>query len=113
MARDADRVMSLFEDEADLLIGIAGECRDREAMERYVVAGTTASYTLRWDRLETVVFHADADTLGFAAFGDMIVTEAGSERRLPFRMTFLAVRTSNGWKLRHLHGSIPTVVAAH
>jgi len=46
--------------------------------------------------------------LGFAAFGEIIVSLGSDERRAPIRLTIFAVRTPSGWRLRQFHGSIPS-----
>jgi hypothetical protein len=50
--------------------------------------------------------HSTDDAVGFAAFGDAVVAEDGSEWRKPIRMTGLAGREVGRW-LRQFHGSIP------
>jgi hypothetical protein len=54
-----------------------------------------------------VPFHRTEDTVGFAAFGHVVLVVDGSEVRHPIRMTGLAVRRDGGWRLRQFHGSIP------
>jgi hypothetical protein len=53
--------------------------------------------------------HRTEDTIAFAAFGDVVLAEDGSELRQPIRMTGLAVRAGEHWGLQHFHGSIPFV----
>jgi hypothetical protein len=52
-------------------------------------------------------FHRAEEAVGFAAFGDVVLVEDGSEWRKPIRMTGLAVREGGRWRLRQFHGSIP------
>ena len=51
---------------------------------------------------------ATARAIGFGAHGEIVVTEDGLERRAAFRLSILASRSGDGWRLRHFHGSIPS-----
>jgi hypothetical protein len=57
---------------------------------------------------DVVPFHESAETLGFAGFGEIVVSDGTRERRAPIRLTVLAIRTPDGWRLRQFHGSIPS-----
>ena len=100
-SRDADRLVALF-DEPTVLIGTAGDGRDRDGLLRYVDA-VVSSEPFRWEWAEVVPFFRDGDSLGFAAFGELVA----GELRAPIRATFFAVETPGGWRLRQFHGSIP------
>lgn len=100
-SRDVDRLLALFDDPA-LLIGAAGDGRDRDGLIRYLTAVTTEE-PFRWEWEEIVPFHRDETSLGFAAFGEIVSGEA----RAPIRATVLAVETPAGWRIREFHGSIP------
>jgi uncharacterized protein (TIGR02246 family) len=106
-ARDPEALVSLFDDPA-VLIGTAGDGRSPEALRRYLTAVATHPGSLRWEWLEVVPFHEDAGSLGFAAFGDVVLSEGNSERRAPIRVTIFAVESPDGWRLRQFHGSIPS-----
>jgi uncharacterized protein (TIGR02246 family) len=106
-ARDADALVSLFDDPA-VLIGSAGDGRDPEALRRYLTAVATDPEALRWEWREVVPFHQDPGSLGFAAFGEIVASDGNSERRAPIRATLFAVESPDGWRLRHFHGSIPS-----
>ncbi len=104
-ARDLDGLLEFFD--GSVLIGSSGDGRDRAGVRRYLEAVVGQPGELRWDWREVIPFHRTDDTVGFAAFGDVVLVEHGSEQRAPIRMTGLAVRHAGGWRLRHFHGSIP------
>jgi SnoaL-like domain len=105
--REPNALVSLFEDPA-VLIGTAGDGRNRDGLLHYLTAVATQPESLRWEWREVVPFHQDAASLGFAAFGEIVVSLGGDERRAPIRLTIFATQTPNGWRLRHFHGSIPS-----
>ena len=104
-ARDLDGLLDLFE--GGVLIGTSGDGRDPAGVRRYVEAVVDQPGELRWEWDEIVPFHQAEGIVGFAAFGDVVLDEDGSEWRKPIRMTGLAVRDGGRWKLRQFHGSIP------
>ncbi|HLY94131.1 MAG TPA: nuclear transport factor 2 family protein [Gaiellaceae bacterium] len=106
-ARDPERLIGLWDDSA-LLIGTSGDGRDRAGLLRYLTALATQPESLRWEWSETVPFHEGDGELGFAAFGEIVVTKGQEERRAPIRVTIFAVETPDGWRLRQFHGSVPT-----
>ena len=91
-----------------MLIGTAGDARDREGVVRYLTAVVTQPGALRWEWQDVVPFHEAEDGLGFAAFGEVVLAEADTEFRAPIRLTVFAVRTADGWRVRQFHGSIPS-----
>lgn len=105
-ARDLDGLLELF-DEDSVLIASATDGRDRAGVRRYLEGVAGRAGELRWDWEDVVPFHRTPDTVGFAAFGDVVVTVDGAEWRQPIRMTGVAVRVEQRWRLRHFHGSIP------
>jgi SnoaL-like domain len=72
----------------------------------YLTAVATQPGSLRWEWSEVVPFHEAPDAVGFAAFGDVVVSGGDAERRAPIRATLFAVATPDGWRLRQFHGSI-------
>jgi ketosteroid isomerase-like protein len=105
-ARDADALIAFFEEPA-VLIGSAGDGRDTERRRRYLTALATQPESIRWDWQEIVPFYETEDALSFSAFGEVVVMHGGGEERFPIRGTVLAVRSGDGWRLRHFHGSVP------
>jgi ketosteroid isomerase-like protein len=105
-ARDLSALLEFFEDPA-ILIGTAGDGRTRDGRRDYLNALTTQTAAVRWDWNETVMFYECDGALGFAAFGEVVLTDEAQELRAPIRGTFFAVRASDGWRLRQFHGSIP------
>jgi hypothetical protein len=96
-ARDRDALIALFHEDA-VLIGTTADARDRDAVIAYVTA-VTEGEPFRWEFRDLVPFDAN----GFAAFGDIVLTDVAGERRLPFRLTLVAV----DGRIRSFHGSIP------
>jgi ketosteroid isomerase-like protein len=105
-ARDADALIALF-DQPAVLIGAAGDGRNPDALRRYLTAVATQPESLRWEWREIVPFEQSLVTVGFAAFGEIVISDADGESRAPFRLTLFAVKTSDGWRIRQFHGSIP------
>ena len=54
------------------------------------------------------IFHDAPEALGFAAVGEVAVTEDDVEQRAPFRLTLVATHSTGGWRLRQFHGSLPS-----
>jgi hypothetical protein len=102
-AGDLDGLLELFADDG-VLIGTAGEGRDRAAVRRYLEGVVALAGRLRWEWDEVVPFHVTADALGWAAFGDVVI----DEQRQPIRMTGFAVRGGDGWRMQQFHGSVAT-----
>ena len=106
-ARDQQALLDLFEDPA-VLIGTSGDGRTSETRREYLTGVATQSAALRWEWAETRLFYNAADVLGFAAFGEVVLTGEASEWRSPIRLTVLAVQVEGDWRLREFHGSIPS-----
>ena len=106
-ARVTDGLVSLF-DERAVLIGTQGDGRNSDGLRRYLSAVVTQPVSLRWEWQDIVPFHHSAGSLGFAAFGEIVVSDSDGERRAPIRLTLFAVQTPNGWRSREFHGSIPS-----
>jgi hypothetical protein len=102
-AGDLDGLLDLFAEDA-VLIGTAGDGRDREGVRRYLTAVVALAGRLRWEWAAVIPFQATEDALGWAAFGDIVIDEL----QQPIRMTGFATRDPAGWRVRQFHGSIPT-----
>ena len=102
--RDLDGLVEFFD--GGVLIGTSGDGRDRAGVRRYLEAVVGQPGELRWDWTEVIPFHQTEDTVGFAAFGDVVLAGTGSESREAIRMTGFAVRDGGRWRLRQFHGSI-------
>lgn len=105
--RDPEALLALFDEQA-VLIGTAGDGRTRETVREYLTAVATQPASLRWEWQEIVPFHESGEALGFAAFGEIVVTDGRGEHRSPIRATIFAARSPDGWRLRQFHGSIPS-----
>ena len=106
-SRDPGELLSLFADEPAMLIGTSGDGRTPATRRDYLTAVATQPERLFWDWREVVPFYETTDVIGFAGFGDVVVTSEEGEWRAPIRATLLAVETSNGWRIKQFHGSIP------
>lgn len=106
-SRDARQLIELFVEPA-VLIGSAGDGRDTDGVRAYLTAVVSQPESLRWDWDTVILFHEAPEVLGFAAFGDIVVSDGHNERRAPIRATVVAVRGESAWQLKHFHGSIPS-----
>ena len=86
-ARDLDGLLEFFEDPA-VLIGTAGDGRTSDSRREYLTTVATQPAAVGWDWHETALFYESEDALGFAAFGDVVLTDATAEFRAPIRATF-------------------------
>src|SRR3954465_2595342 len=82
--RDPDRLIALF-DEPAMLIGTGDDGRRRDGLVAYLTAAATQPSSLRWGGAEVVPFYDARDTmgfgaLGFGAFGEIVMTQGGSEQ---------------------------------
>ncbi|MGI0131329.1 MAG: nuclear transport factor 2 family protein, partial [Thermoplasmata archaeon] len=105
--RDAESLIALF-DESAVLVGTGGDARNRDGLRRYLTAVATQPESLRWEWKEVVPYYRVASALGFAAFGEVVVSGRDGERRAPIRVTIFALQTHDGWQIRQFHGSIPS-----
>jgi uncharacterized protein (TIGR02246 family) len=105
-ARDLDHLAAYWHDDA-VLTGTSAYNQGAEVRE-YVAAVIAQDASLRWVLPRVDVFLDDGDTIGFGAHGEIVVTEGGTERRAEFRLSIVASRSGDGWRLRHFHGSIPS-----
>lgn len=110
-ARDLPSLLALFEDPA-VLIGAAGDGRTSEARVQYLANITTLDAAVQWLWTEKVLFYESDGALGFAAFGEIVLTAAGIESRLPFRLTLFVTQAADGWRIRQFHGSVPQGAAS-
>src|SRR5207247_11282065 len=73
-ARDADALVSLFDDPA-VLIGTAGDGRNPDALRRYLTAVATQPEALRWDWRVVTAFHQSQGVLGIEACGEFVLID--------------------------------------
>lgn len=106
-SRDPDELLTLFDDEPSMLIGTGGDGRTPASRRDYLTAVATQPERLYWDWHEVIPFYETEDVIGFAGFGDVVLTSEEDEWRAPIRATLLAVETANGWRIKQFHGSIP------
>jgi uncharacterized protein (TIGR02246 family) len=106
---DLDAVTRLFHEDA-VLIGTSAYSSGPEAVTAYLRLVVEQPASLSWELAEVEVFLDDADVLGFAALGEVLLVEddGGAEQRAPFRLTYVVRRTPDGWRILSFHGSIPS-----
>ncbi len=108
-SRDLARLGRLFDDEA-VLIGSSAANLDRAATEAYLARVVAQPGALRWEWEQVVPLWESSHVLAFAALGTVGFDDEQGRPDGPrdaFRLTCLAVAGSDGWRLRHFHGSIP------
>jgi|SRR5579863_1472414 len=105
-ARDRTGLLDLFEDPA-VLVGANGDGRTIEGRIQYLTNITEQDAEVRWAWAEKHVFYDTEAAVGFAAFGEIVVTAEGIESCLPFRLTLFVSRTDARWRIRQFHGSVP------
>jgi ketosteroid isomerase-like protein len=111
-ARDLPRLLDLFEDPA-VLIGTSGDGRTPGSRTQYLASIVTQNAGVQWAWAEKHLFYESDGALGFAAFGEIILTEAEIESRAPFRLTLFVIRAPDGWRIRQFHGSVPKNTATN
>ena len=96
-----------------MLIGASGDGRTPETRVHYLTNIATQSAAAQWAWAEKHLFYESDGALGFAAFGEIILTEAEIQTRTPFRLTLFAIRSPDGWRIRQFHGSVPQNTATN
>jgi uncharacterized protein (TIGR02246 family) len=104
---DHDAVTRLFHEDA-VLIGTSAYSSGPEAVTAYLRAVVEQPASLSWELAEVDVFLEEGDVLGFAALGEIVVQQDGTEDRSAFRLTLVVRRTADGWRILSFHGSIPS-----
>ena len=105
-ARDLDHLAAYWCDDA-VLAGTSGY-KQGSAVRQYVAAVIAQEASLQWVLPRVDVFLDEGGTIGFGAEGEIVVTDDGTERRAAFRLSIVAARSGDGWRVRHFHGSIPS-----
>jgi uncharacterized protein (TIGR02246 family) len=108
-SRDLDRMTGLFTPDA-VLVGTrrynVGTNAVREYLREEVVA---REESLFWDLPQLDVFLRGDEAIGFSGEGEIAVISPGeSEERFPFRLTIVATRIGDRWRIHHFHGSLPS-----
>ncbi len=104
---DPDAAARLFHEDA-VLVGTSAYNAGPEAVTAYVRLVVEQPATLSWELADVDVFLEQADLLGFAARGEVVLLADGTEHREPFRLTLVVRRTREGWRILSFHGSIPS-----
>ena len=107
-ARDADGVMQLFAQDADVVMVtseeslLRGPDEIRAFLERYARGTTTYSWT--WHRRDV----SAAGVVGWLlAEGTETAATEGREEKHPYRMTVVCEKRDDRWVLLQIHGSSP------
>jgi uncharacterized protein (TIGR02246 family) len=107
-ARDADGVMQLFAQDADVVMVtseeslLRGPDEIRAFLERYARGTTTYSWT--WYRRDV----SAAGAVGWLlAEGTETAAAEGREQKHPYRMTVVCEKRDDRWLLLQIHGSSP------
>jgi ketosteroid isomerase-like protein len=106
-ARDVQDSMALLDDDPELIV------IPSEGVDMYRGPGDVRSFLSRiyrgprtygW-RLDDRVISSDGDAAWFTALGDETVEEDGATVLIPYCLTGVAVKRTDGWRLRLLHAS--------
>lgn len=104
-----EALAGVFDDDEDVvLIGTTSHRLGPAGLREYLTLLVEADGRLRWEWDSVHVFLDLPDAVGFACFGQVVVTEDGEPARAPIRMTAVAVPSRDGWRLRQFHGSLPS-----
>ncbi len=106
-AKDLNAVMELL-DEDVVLFGGAAENLDRTQTRSYLERVLAQPGTLRWEWRQVVPLWEGSDVVAFAVVGTVgFDDDLGQpvDGRDDFRLTCVAVRQDDAWRLRHFHGS--------
>ena len=102
-ARDLERVVALYEEDA-VLAGTVGQAVGREAIRDYVKAVVEAEAGLSWEWDDVV---ADGDeVVWFYAPGRIVWTTGPVLDKQPFRLTGVLRPSPGGWRFAQFHGSV-------
>lgn len=105
--KDHDAALELFTQDA-ALIGSAAANLTRDATSAYLARVLDQTGHLRWDWDEVVVVDSREDAITFVALGTVrLEGDPADDGPRPIRLTCLAVREQESWRLRLFHGSIP------
>jgi uncharacterized protein (TIGR02246 family) len=103
---DPAPVLACFTDDP-VLVGTSRYNRGAEAAHVYLQALATGTTTLRWHLGRCDVFLDTDDLIGFGAEGEVEWADDDGAGRDPFRLTIVAERSGDRWRVRHFHGSLP------
>lgn len=108
-AMTVDALGSVFDTAEDVvLIGGTAHRLGLAGVREYLTLLVEAGSRLRWEWDQVHVFLDTPGAVGFACFGEVVLSDDGEETKAPIRMTAVAVPTPDGWRLRQFHGSLPS-----
>jgi hypothetical protein len=106
--KDEAALRELFDEEA-VLFGTGAENLDRAQTEAYLARIVADPDVLRWEWDQVVPLWESSEVLAFAAVGTYRFEDAQGRSdgpREPMRLTCVARRSGDAWRLRHFHGSV-------
>ena len=105
--QDAETMQALFDDDAVCFIGSDSlVLHDRAHLVRFLddYASQRVSFSFEWDACQV----SGGDQAGWvSAFGRELRHDGDRTTKEPFRITLACHRRTGGWRIAHLHGSIP------
>ena len=105
-ARDSDELSRILDDDITIF-GTASANVDSAQSLAYLGNVLAQPVTIRWEWRQVLPLAAQDDVLCFAVVGTVGWDGAPDAERDPFRLTCVAVRDGERWRLRHFHGSVP------
>ena len=105
--QDVDRLRALF-DEDDICF-VASESQalhDRTHLEAFLDDyAARPAISFEWDACQAST--SDADVGWVVGFGRQVRRDSGTETRSTFRLTLVARRRADSWRIAHVHASAP------
>jgi ketosteroid isomerase-like protein len=106
-AQDLNRLRALF-DEDDICF-VASESRalhDRTHLEAFLDDyATQPALSFEWDACQASTSEGDVGWV--VGFGRQVRRDSGAETKSAFRLTLVARRRADGWRIAHVHASTP------
>jgi uncharacterized protein (TIGR02246 family) len=105
-AKDLDKVSSIFDDDV-AVFGTGSANLDRAESIAYLTQVLAQDGVIRWDWVRVRPLVSTDDVLCFAVVGTVGLDGWAEADRDDFRLTCVAVKDKERWRLRHFHGSVP------
>jgi ketosteroid isomerase-like protein len=108
-AKDLDGLGRLVSDDV-VFFGTAEANLDRDQTMAYLAREMAREGIIRWEWNRVAILASAPGFLSFAALGIVVIENPAGlpdGDRAVFRLTCVAVREDDRWRLRHFHGSMP------